>query len=208
VWKKAGYQNEDFANLDIELPANYADDLLTKPAVQRPARAAYDLISPLPTDVAQREYVRFYAHLNKLVDGHIVKVLDMLEETGLMDKTIILRIADHGEGGLSHGMREANAVGEIILRRIARKVGEREHNDGEMCSLRRLHKAAAEDVPAACDDQNEKGGDDLPRATRHPRAAWTPPPSPDRLASPKAQASPAMVGRRRASTRGSTRRCS
>jgi arylsulfatase A-like enzyme len=106
VWRKAGYQYEDFANLDIELPPNYADDLLTKPAVQRAARAAYDLISPLPTDVAQREYVRFYAHLNKLVDGHIVKVLDTLEETGLMDKSIILRFADHGEGGLSHGMRE------------------------------------------------------------------------------------------------------
>ena len=33
-------------------------------------------------------------------------VLDTLEETGLIDKTIILRLADHGEGGLSHGMRE------------------------------------------------------------------------------------------------------
>ena len=33
-------------------------------------------------------------------------VLDTLEETGLMDNTIILRFADHGEGGLSHGMRE------------------------------------------------------------------------------------------------------
>jgi arylsulfatase A-like enzyme len=50
--------------------------------------------------------VRFYAYLNKLVDGHIVTVLDKLEEVGLMDETIILRIADHGEGGLSHGMRE------------------------------------------------------------------------------------------------------
>ena len=106
VWKKAGYRYEDFANLDIELPPNYADDLLTKPAVQRAARAAYDLLAPLPTDVAEREYVRFYAYLNKLVDGHIVKVLDTLEETGLMDKTIIVRMADHGEGGLSHGMRE------------------------------------------------------------------------------------------------------
>jgi len=64
------------------------------------------LLSPLPTDVAQREYVRFYAYLSKLVDRHIVKVLDTLEETGLIDKTIILRMADHGEGGLSHGMRE------------------------------------------------------------------------------------------------------
>jgi arylsulfatase A-like enzyme len=61
--------------------------------------------------------VRFYAYLNKLVDGHIVTVLDKLEETGLMDETIILRIADHGEGGLSHGMREkADTVYEEMRR--------------------------------------------------------------------------------------------
>jgi arylsulfatase A-like enzyme len=106
AWQKAGYRNDDFANLDIELPPNYADNLLTKPAVQRAARDAYDLLSPLDTDVARREYVRFYAYLNKLADGHVVTVLNTLEETGLIDKTIILRLADHGEGGLSHGMRE------------------------------------------------------------------------------------------------------
>ena len=41
-----------------------------------------------------------------MVDQHIMTVLDTLEETGLMDSTIVLRFADHGEGGLSHGMRE------------------------------------------------------------------------------------------------------
>ena len=105
-WRKAGYRYEDFANLPIELPPNHADNLLTKPAVQRAARDAYDMLAPLDGDTAQREYVRFYAYLNKLADGHVVTVLNTLEETGLIDKTIILRFADHGEGGLSHGMRE------------------------------------------------------------------------------------------------------
>jgi arylsulfatase A-like enzyme len=40
------------------------------------------------------------------VDKHIVTVLDTLQETGVLDSTIIFRLADHGEGGLSHGMRE------------------------------------------------------------------------------------------------------
>jgi choline-sulfatase len=40
------------------------------------------------------------------VDKHITTILDTLQESGLADNTIILRIADHGEGGLSHGMRE------------------------------------------------------------------------------------------------------
>jgi len=116
AWQKAGYRREDFANLDIELPPNYADNLLTKPAVQRAARDAYDMLSPLASDAARREYVRFYAYLNKLVDGHVVTVLNTLEETGLMENTIILRLADHGEGGLSHGMREkAYTVYEEML---------------------------------------------------------------------------------------------
>ncbi len=50
--------------------------------------------------------MNFYAYLNTVADKHIMTVLDTLEETGLTDKTIILRLADHGEGGLSHGMRE------------------------------------------------------------------------------------------------------
>lgn len=105
-WKAAGYQHEAFANLGIELPTNYADDLSKKPAVQRAARASYNKSAPLDTAEALREYVNFYAYLNTVADKHVATVLDTLEETGLIDKTIIIRLADHGEGGLSHGMRE------------------------------------------------------------------------------------------------------
>src|SRR5260370_17765752 len=41
-WKEAGYRHEDFANLGIELPPNYGDDLLNKPSVQPAPRAAYN----------------------------------------------------------------------------------------------------------------------------------------------------------------------
>jgi choline-sulfatase len=105
-WKEAGYELEAFANLGIELPPNYADDLSTKPRVQKAARESYNKFAPLETPQARREYVNFYAYLNTVVDKHIMTVLDTLEETGLADRTIILRLADHGEGGLSHGMRE------------------------------------------------------------------------------------------------------
>ncbi len=105
-WKKAGYALEAFANLGIELPPNYADDLSTKPKVQKAARDSYNKFAPLETPQARREYVNFYAYLNTVADKHIMTVLDTLQETGLTDNTIILRLADHGEGGLSHGMRE------------------------------------------------------------------------------------------------------
>ena len=43
-------------------------------------------------------------------------MFDPLEETGLMDNTIFIRLADLGEGGLSHGMSEKayTAYEEII----------------------------------------------------------------------------------------------
>jgi len=105
-WKDAGYQYEAFANLGIELPPNYSDDLSTKPKVQKASRDAYQKFATLADAQAEKDYVNFYAYLNTLADRHIGTVLDTLQETGLMDDTIILRFADHGEGGLSHGMRE------------------------------------------------------------------------------------------------------
>ncbi len=106
AWMQAGYRREDFAHLGIRLPGNYADDLSTKPKIQKMARDAYDRFAPLDSAQAREEYVNFYAYLHTVVDRHITAVLDTLEETGLLNDTIILRFADHGEGGLSHGMRE------------------------------------------------------------------------------------------------------
>ena len=49
TWKQAGYEREAFANLGIELPPNYADDLSTKPKVQKATRDAYNKFAPLQT---------------------------------------------------------------------------------------------------------------------------------------------------------------
>ena len=106
AWIQAGYRRADFAGLGIKLPSNYADDLTTKPKIQKRARDAYNKQAPLDTAQSREEYVNFYAYLHTVVDKHIMTVLDTLQETGLMDSTVILRLADHGEGGLSHGMRE------------------------------------------------------------------------------------------------------
>ena len=106
AWEQAGYRREDFANLGIKLPGNYNDDLSNKPKIQKLARDAYDKRAPLNSAEARGDYVNFYAYLHTVVDKHITKVLDTLDETGLASDTIVIRFADHGEGGLSHGMRE------------------------------------------------------------------------------------------------------
>lgn len=103
---KAGYKREDFADLDISLPDNYKDSLMTKPSVQLKARNAFQSKSPIKNRKEELEYVRFYAFLNGLVDTRVNAVLDALDKADLTEDTIIIRTADHGELGLSHGMRE------------------------------------------------------------------------------------------------------
>ena len=61
---------------------------------------------PLSSEAAQLNYVNFYAHLHGVVNGHIQALLDAMDEAGLTRDTIIIRTADHGELGLSHGLRE------------------------------------------------------------------------------------------------------
>lgn len=39
----------------------------------------------------------------KLVDSYVVHTLNKLEARGLMDDTLIILTADHGEMGMSHG---------------------------------------------------------------------------------------------------------
>lgn len=105
-WKAAGYNEQDFINMGIDLPNNQIDDLTTKPSVQLKARNAFNKESPLNDVATERGYVNFYAYLNKTVDKHIETILDALDAAGLTDDTVIIRTADHGELGLSHGMRE------------------------------------------------------------------------------------------------------
>ncbi|MFA6916110.1 MAG: sulfatase-like hydrolase/transferase [Parachlamydiales bacterium] len=105
-WKDAGYDKSEFADLGITLPPNYNDDLTTKPSVQLKARNAFNKESPLKNQNEEKEYINFYAYLTKLADSKVNSVLDALDAAGLREDTIIIRTADHGELGLSHGMRE------------------------------------------------------------------------------------------------------
>ncbi len=105
-WDKVGYKKEDFQSLGISLPDNYKDDLSTKPSIQRRSRDAYNQVAPLKNGEEEKEYVNFYAYLHQLVDSQVGAVLDALDQAGLTQDTIIIRTADHGELGLSHGMRE------------------------------------------------------------------------------------------------------
>jgi arylsulfatase A-like enzyme len=107
----SGYSTTDFNALPVPLPAGVDEDLSTKPRAQ--ATMAWNNVKHTNT---QQDYVNFYAWLQSLVDGQIQQVLNQLTTSGLLDNTLIVRFADHGEMGLSHGLVEKfyNAYDEVI----------------------------------------------------------------------------------------------
>lgn len=115
-WDSGGYRPEDFEHLDINPPPNFRDDLSTKPGIQK---TYYDYLqneAPLTSEADVTNYVKFYAYLHILADQQINQVLDAMDQAGLTDETVIIRTADHGELGLSHGLREKSyaAYDEIL----------------------------------------------------------------------------------------------
>jgi arylsulfatase A-like enzyme len=91
----------------VELPPTYEESLADnyKPTAQSQTRILLAAgLGPLIGPQAPTNYINFYAYLQKVVDVHIGTVLDALAaKTGLLDKTVVIRTADHGEMGLSHG---------------------------------------------------------------------------------------------------------
>jgi len=109
LYAEAGYRLEEFRGLGIPLPGNAHDSLETKPRIQRLFRDYFDTPEQggaLPSPQDRLDYVNFYAYLQKLVDEHVGALLDGLESLDLVEDTIVVRFSDHGEQGLSHGLRQ------------------------------------------------------------------------------------------------------
>ncbi len=107
-YERGGYTAEDFRGLGVELPPTVDEDLRTKPAVHslmQMGMTAY--MGPLRGREAKLDYVNFYAHLHRLVDQKIGRLVDALgsatDPGSLRSRTVVVRCADHGEMGLSHG---------------------------------------------------------------------------------------------------------
>jgi choline-sulfatase len=107
-YEEGGYTRADFADLDVPLPPTVDERLHEKPsahALMRLGQIAY--LGALGNGESQRDYVRFYAHLHRLVDAKIGRVLAALGDPGdpgsLRARTVIVRVSDHGEMGLAHG---------------------------------------------------------------------------------------------------------
>jgi arylsulfatase A-like enzyme len=117
-----GYAREQFAGMEVPLPASIDEDLRGKPAVHTLMQLGQtSYLGPLSTREAQRDYVNFYAYLHGVVDEKIGRLLralgDASDPRSLRSRTVIARISDHGEMGLSHGglrQKMFNAYEETI----------------------------------------------------------------------------------------------
>ncbi|HEY6186463.1 MAG TPA: sulfatase-like hydrolase/transferase [Pyrinomonadaceae bacterium] len=105
----SGYSTDDFSKVVVPLPKNANEDLSTKPRAQ-----AGQSWKNVPHSNSKQDYVNFYAYLQTIVDAQIAQILSAL--CPVLDNTLVVRFADHGEMGLSHGLVEKfyNAYEESI----------------------------------------------------------------------------------------------
>ena len=108
TYDTAGY-DDSWLEGEIQEPATADEDLSTKPTVQEQFRRIFGLSGPLPTARKKRNYLNFYGNLMKSSDAYLVKILDTLQKQGLLENTLVIATADHGEMGTAHGgLRQKN----------------------------------------------------------------------------------------------------
>ncbi|MGO1071021.1 sulfatase-like hydrolase/transferase [Lysobacter sp. CA199] len=106
------YDANDYTATGAPLPANVDEDLSSKPRAQ----SSYTFVQMSDGNGAsEQDFVDFYAYLVEYVDSQIKQILDAMS-TDALNQTLIVRFADHGELGLSHGLVEkfVNAYDEAI----------------------------------------------------------------------------------------------
>jgi arylsulfatase A-like enzyme len=101
---------EDYPERFDELPANFHDDLHTKPEIQRAWRQVRNhehMVGSMDvTD--ERAWLRqldYYAWLHEELDRNLSELLGTLDELGIYDDTVIAYTSDHGDACGSHGLR-------------------------------------------------------------------------------------------------------
>ena len=104
LYKLGGYKDEDFMDIHVTLPTTWDEKLLTKPKIQRTWQEMLQGFGVINTKEVATNYVKFYAHLTSVVDNEIDKVLKALKKNPKTRNSLIIRVSDHGDMAMSHGM--------------------------------------------------------------------------------------------------------
>lgn len=100
---------DDYEEIFAELPANFDDDLHTKPEAHRQWRwdqqhSLWGYIDPVDKGAWLR-HLDYYVKLHRLADDSLGTVLGALDDAGAWDETAIVFTSDHGDMCGSHGLR-------------------------------------------------------------------------------------------------------
>lgn len=102
--------DEDYPERFDTLPANFDDDLHTKPEIQRAWRHVRNTehfvgAMDLSDTRSWLRYLDYYAYLHEQLDASLTTLLGTLDDLGVYDDTIIVYTSDHGDACGSHGLR-------------------------------------------------------------------------------------------------------
>ena len=119
---------EDYPRLFDRLPANFGDDLHTKPEVQRAWRHVRNrehVVGRIDADDHDTwlRSLDYYAWLHIELDRSLARLLDALDALGLYDGTVIAYTSDHGDACGSHGLRAKLPCVYDEVRRAADRQG-------------------------------------------------------------------------------------
>lgn len=102
---------ESYAAQELPPPPNADDDLADRPGLYRRAQGIWRQL-----DEAQKRTARacYYASITE-IDAQFGRLLDLLEESGQLDNTIIVMTSDHGDLLGAHGLffKDISAFEEI-----------------------------------------------------------------------------------------------
>jgi len=121
-YREGGYADWEWDDLDqIGLPPSVDENLKDKPSAHAIMKMGQSSFLGGLSREEQVAYCRFYAHLHRLADSKVARVLEALgdpdDPDSLRSKTVVVKTSDHGDMGMSHGgMRQKmfNAYDETI----------------------------------------------------------------------------------------------
>ena len=167
--------SEPYPEVVDRLPANFDDDLHTKPEAHRQWRwdqqhGLWGYIDP-DDKGAWLRHLDYYVHLHQLADRSLGTVLSALDASGAWDDTIVIFTSDHGDMCGSHGLRSkgpfvydeimrvpmyVKAPGVTTPGSATSALGSHVDLAATICSLagvgdpRRVHGAGHRPVPGPC----------------------------------------------------------
>ena len=93
-----------YDDIDIKLPKSFEDDLSDKPNIYKRGQKVFENM----TKEDHIESIRNYYAMVTEIDYEYGKIIDLLEEKGELENTIIIFTSDHGEALASHGVYAKN----------------------------------------------------------------------------------------------------